>query len=270
MTTLLSKEHTILEKGAMEFRPFGIDEHGQKIRDISGVIVKASVDYLEESVASGDDSSPADTVQQLCTLLNDRIKDPAYHVSPGFLKNVWHSYSYEFVCFLREFCVALSGDPHFPAHAAKEKHTMSPLIQILGRPFSLSEIYRMWGHFGQKYAKGSLEFTVGAVTERSAVLRMKFTDRVYRQFGQYRKRCASMACESAKSGLAMVPAKIHHLPPASFRDLACVANGDDWCEWEFTWAPQRTRRWQWSVIGLEAGAASFAYLRLVLPVVTGW
>ena len=270
MTALLSKEHTILEKGAMEFRPFGIDEHGQKIRDISGVIVKASVEYLEESVASGPhDGAPADTVQRLCALLNERIRDPAYHVSPSFLKNVWHSYSYEFVCFLREFCVALSGDPNFPAHAAKEKHTMSPLIQILGRPFSLSEIYRMWAHFGQKYAKGSLEFTVGAVTERSAVLRMKFTDHVYRQFGQYRKRCAAMACESAKSGLAMVSAKIHHLPPASFRDLACVANGDDWCEWEFTWAPQRTRRWRWSVIGLAAGAASFAYLRLVHPEVSG-
>jgi signal transduction histidine kinase/ActR/RegA family two-component response regulator len=269
MTALLSKEHTILEKGPMEFRPFGIDEHGQKIRDISGVIVKASVEYLEESVAGGRrDGTPAAAVQRLCALLNERIKDPAYHVSPGFLKNVWHSYSYEFVCFLREFCIVLSGDPHFPAHAAKEKHTMSPLIQILGRPFSLSEIYRMWAHFGQKYAKGSLEFTVGAVTERSAVLRMKFTDRVYRQFGQYRKRCAAMACESAKSGLAMVSAKIHHLPPATFRDIACVANGDDWCEWEFTWAPQRVRRWRWSVVGVAAAAASFAYLRIVHPEVS--
>src|SRR5678816_4905136 len=110
MMTILSKEHTILEKGVMEFRPFGIDEHGQKIRDISGVIVKASVEYLEESVASGPhDGAPADTVQRLCALLNERIRDPAYHVSPSFLKNVWHSYSYEFVCFLREFCVALSG-----------------------------------------------------------------------------------------------------------------------------------------------------------------
>ncbi len=51
MTELLSKEHTILERPFMEFPPFGRDEHGDKIRDISGVIVQANVEYLEDCVA---------------------------------------------------------------------------------------------------------------------------------------------------------------------------------------------------------------------------
>jgi hypothetical protein len=44
MTKFLSKEHTILERPYMDFRPFGVDEHEQLIRDISGVfIARASV-----------------------------------------------------------------------------------------------------------------------------------------------------------------------------------------------------------------------------------
>ena len=50
MTELLSKDHTILEKGSMEYRPFGVDDQGRKIRDVSGIKVDAYVTYLEESV----------------------------------------------------------------------------------------------------------------------------------------------------------------------------------------------------------------------------
>ena len=36
MTELLSKDHTILERGFMEHRPFGIDPHGENIRALIG------------------------------------------------------------------------------------------------------------------------------------------------------------------------------------------------------------------------------------------
>jgi hypothetical protein len=39
MADLLSKDHRITEKGMMEFRPFGVDAQGNKIRDASGVTV---------------------------------------------------------------------------------------------------------------------------------------------------------------------------------------------------------------------------------------
>ena len=47
---LLSKDHTILERSYMEFQPFGADEHGAKIRDVSGVVLRGNVDYLQEYV----------------------------------------------------------------------------------------------------------------------------------------------------------------------------------------------------------------------------
>jgi len=40
MTDLLSKEHSILERPFMEFRPFGLNAQGEKICDISGVVVQ--------------------------------------------------------------------------------------------------------------------------------------------------------------------------------------------------------------------------------------
>ena len=50
MNDLLNKTHRILEKGIMEFRPFGRDPKGEKIRDVSGMTVRANVEYLNEII----------------------------------------------------------------------------------------------------------------------------------------------------------------------------------------------------------------------------
>ena len=239
MTELLSKEHTILERPFMEFRPFGVDEQGETIRDISGVIVKSNTEYLIEYMTrKGGEPAGRQADQELCRLLNERIRDSAYHVTPDFIRNVWHSYSYEFVCYLREFCIVISGDPDFPAHAAREKHNISPILQILARPFPLEEIYKRWPHFGAKYASGVLDLGVGLVTDHSAVLRLRFTDKALRQFGPYLRRCAWVACNFSKFGLAAVPVHVYGLAAATVRDLSCVVNGDEWCEWELVWSPK--------------------------------
>jgi signal transduction histidine kinase len=262
---LLSKDHRILEKGPMEFRPFGADPDGTMIRDVSGVGIRSILDYLEEHNArtAGPDVSVS-VVEMLCNLLNERIKDPAYHVTPSFLKNAWNSYSYEFVSFLREFCVNISGDAEFHLKMARARN-VPPMLQILGRPFTVPQIYKMWAYFGHKYAKGSLGFEVGTVTEQSAILRLTFTDRTIQQFGPYRKRCAQLVCQTAKGGLAMVPEKVHGLPPATVRDLKCVAEGDSCCEWEFTWTPHSSHHIVWVAAGGLPALAAFAYLRFSLP-----
>ncbi len=262
MMELLPKDRRILEKGPMEFRPFGVNPDGTRIRDVSGISVRSIVDYLEDRARKEGDGARA--VEDLCRLLNERIRDPAYHVTPEFLKNAWNSYSYEFVSFVREFGVELSGDPQFNFKAGKERN-VSPLLQILGRPFTLSQIYGMWPYFGQKYAKDSVIFSVGAVTDRSAVLRLQFTQRTHRQFGPYARRCAELVCQSAKSGLAMVPEKVHGLPPATVRDLKCMAEGDPCCEWEFTWTPHAGRPLVWAASGALPTLAALAYCHFFLP-----
>ncbi len=265
MIELLSKERSFLEKACMEFRPFGVDAQGRNIRDVSGLTVRASVHYLEEVMEHRDGSGAgARVTEQLCRLLNERIRDPAYHVSPVFLRNAWNSYSYEFVCFLSELCMRLSNDPAFHFKVGREKF-ISPLIQTLGRPFTVSQIYRMFRHFGEKYAKGSIHFEVVDVKEGSAVLRMGFTDHVYRQFGPWRRRCADFICQSIKCCLAAVPEKVHHLPVADVKDRRCIAEGADYCEWESTWDTNRRARLPHLAGTASAGIGGYAVGAGIMP-----
>jgi signal transduction histidine kinase len=237
MTDLLPQDRTILEKGCMEYRPFGTWPDGEPIRDVSGTTVRANMECLEEGVRRlrGPEAG-ARIAEELCRLLNERIRDPAYHVTPAFLKNVWNSYSYEFVMFLAELCEQLTGDPQFQ-HKVGQRF-ITPLIQTLGRPFSVAQIYRMLPHFGDKFVKGSVIYGPATVTERSALLSMKFTDRVYQEFGPYRKACAELICQCVKSALSSVPDRIHRLPAAEVKDLTCIAEGAEYCQWEFTWTVQ--------------------------------
>lgn len=265
MTELLSKEHSILEKGMMEFRPFGVDLEGNKIRDSSGFTVRANVEFLHDAVVGirGEIAGKA-AVEELVRLLNKRIPDKAYHVSPGFLMDVWNSYSYEFVMFLVEFCIILSGDPLFQYHMGEQK-LISPIIQTLGRPFGVRQIYRMFPHFGQKYSKGSLYFESDTITDHSAVLRMKFNDHIYPQFGPYRKACTYHVCQSSKAALGAFPHLIYGLKPASIVDRSCMANGDEYCEWEFTWMSKEPQP-AWGVVaGGATGGALFGLLSAAFP-----
>jgi signal transduction histidine kinase len=262
MAQLLAKDRRILERRFMEYQPFGVSRGGQKIRDVSGATVRANVEHLQETVSQtkGMDAGPR-AILELCMRLNERITDPAYHVTPEFLMNVWNSYSYEFAIFLGEFCAVLADDPDFHFNVGKEKF-ISPLIQTLGRPFTVAQIYRMFPHFGQKFAKGSIDFGVGVVTAHSANLRMKYTDEVYKQFGPYRKRCAEIVCNSSKAALAAVPQQIHGLKAAQIRDLSCIADGHEYCEWEFSWEPRAQPKSLGLLLSGLLGASTFAYLVL--------
>ena len=264
MTELLSIDRSILERPFMEFRPFGIDERGEKICDIAGVVVQSNVDYMCDYILHTEGETAAQqAMDRLCQLLNDRLRDANYHVTPEFLRNPWNSYAYEFVCYLREFCEQLSGDPQFHINVGTTKK-VPPLIQILARPFSTQQLYKMWPYLGGKYVRGVLEFEVGRVTARSAVLRMTFTDRALAQFGPYRKRCVDVICASCKSSIARIQTQLHGTAPATVRDMACTAKGDPYCEWEFTWTPPIRSSIPLVIWVLLAGG-TFTYLHLRWP-----
>jgi len=238
MIELLSKDHTILERPHMEFRPFGKNERGEMIRDISGAIVKANVTRLEECVrrSQGPEGAPRAT-RELCRLLNERIRDPAYHVTPKFLNNIWNSYSYEFVCYVREFCQQLSGDSQFHFNTGRYAH-ITAVTRILGLHLSIGQIFSMYPYFVQKYASQDVvKINVAKATDRSITVRLKLTDQAFQQFGPYRKRCAEMVCEAGRGALIGLPERIHGLPPATVTHRACTVSGDEWCEWDVHWEP---------------------------------
>jgi signal transduction histidine kinase/ActR/RegA family two-component response regulator len=196
--------------------------------------IRPVIVYLETSLSRERGAmAGSQAVQELCRLLNERIRDPVYHVTPEFLKNAWNSYSYEFTAYLYEFCERISGDPRFVFRGGMEK--ASPIMQVLARPFSLSQIYGMFPYFGNKFASGSIVCRVVEVTPISATLAMKFSDRTLRQFGPYRRRCAQLMCQAAQGIMAAVPARVHGLPPATLTELSCIANDDEWCQWAIRW-----------------------------------
>jgi signal transduction histidine kinase len=249
---LLPKDCMILEREVMEFRPFGLDEQGHTIRDLSGMSIRAVVVYLEKLLARERGASAgSQAVEDLCRLLNQRIKDPVYHVTPEFLKNAWNSYSYEFTAYLYEFCERMSGDPRFVFRGGMEK--ASSIMQVLARPFSLAQIYGMFPYFGNKFASGSVEFRVVEVTPTSATLAMKFSRRTLRQFGPYRRRCAQLMCQAAQGIMAAVPVRVHGLPPATLTELSCIANDDEWCQWAIRWQVEGQGTWRHRVWQMVAG-----------------
>ena len=255
---LLPKHRTILEREYMDFRPFGVDEQGEKIRDLTGMSIRATVIYLETSVArQRGHAAGVQAVQELCVLLNQRIKNPVYHVTPAFLKNAWNSYSYEFTAYMYEFCERISGDLQFVFRGGMEK--ASPIMQVLARPFSLAQIYGMFPYFGNKFASGSIECRVVRVTTRSATLAMRFSERTLRQFGPYRRRCTFIMCQAAQGIMAAVPAQVHGLVPATLTETSCIANDDPWCQWHITWTAEPSGGWArrlWSAAKVESTAPS--------------
>jgi signal transduction histidine kinase/ActR/RegA family two-component response regulator len=236
MTTLLSKDHPITEKGMMEFQPFGNESDGTPIRDISGVVVRALVEHLEETV--GCQYGPAagrQAVEDLVQRLNERIPDRAFHVTADFLKNTWNSFSSEFTVFLTQFCWDVSGGPQFSFNMGRNK-AISPVIQVLGRPFSVSQIYKMSAYFSQRFANNGFHSEAVQVSIDSALIQMRLSGRALRQFGAYVRACALMYCMAHKGYLSAVPEKFHGLSPASVRDRHCIAEGEDFCEWEVHWS----------------------------------
>ena len=235
MVELLPKTHRILERPYMLFRPFGKEPNGETINDLSGVSVRANVEYLGEAIsrAQGPEAGQQ-AIEELVVRLNERIPDHAYHVTAEFLKNPWTGYSNEFVAYLVEFCVELSGDPDFQLNMGR-KNLISPLIQTLMRPFPTNLIYKAAAKWVQHYNKNSYQLDTLHINDHSAVIRMTLTERACQHFGPYRKACGTIWCNALKIGLAMVPHMVHDHPEANIKDTQCIAEGDGVCEWEVSW-----------------------------------
>ncbi|MGB5054213.1 MAG: GAF domain-containing sensor histidine kinase [Nitrospirales bacterium] len=268
--SLLPKSHRIVERPLMEFRPFGKDTQGATIQDVSGIAIRANLEYLEEAIEQHQGPEAAEeALRTLVALLNERIPDRTYHVTVDFLKNHWNSYSYEFAMFLAEFSVQLSHEENFHFNLGREKF-LSPIIQILGRPFSIAQIYRLFPHFVEKFTKGSLKPEVLSVTNGHAVMRLQLSESTIRQFGPYLQGCAERICHTTKATVAEVPARMFGKRAASIQDLSCIAEGAPHCEWAFTWEPERRTMRGWILGGLALGLTTIATLRVFAPDQVWW
>ncbi|BCA53125.1 hypothetical protein W02_02650 [Nitrospira sp. KM1] len=230
----------------MEFQPFGNEPDGTKIRDLSGVVIRACVEELEEYIAARDGPEAGkQAIQELVSRLNERIPDPAFHVTEDFITNPWNSYSTEFSAFFTQFCSDISSDPDLQFNMARKK-AISPIIQILLRRFSVQQIYGMSIYIAQRYSRNCFYVETVTSSDRWAILRFEFSERAHKHFGPYRRACAKLWCTAVKGYFVGVPEIFHKLPPARVTDRSCIAEGDDFCEWEVVWPvhESRLRFWQ--------------------------
>jgi signal transduction histidine kinase/class 3 adenylate cyclase len=240
MTEFLPIEHTILERPYMLFRPFGKEDTGEPINDMTGVSIRENVKYLEEFVSRERGAEAGTLVTgELVKRLNERIPEPAYHVTPEFLASGSTGYSNEFVAYLVEFCIDLSKDPDFQKHLG-ERVVPDLLIRIM-RFFSIRQIYNSADKWVGFYNKSSYLLEKIQISTHSVTIRLSLTPRTDEQFGEYRNACGRIWCNAIKYGIASVPKRVYDLAPAKIDDLCCIAKGEEFCEWRFTWEePRRT------------------------------
>ncbi|MCC2643268.1 MAG: protein of unknown function, putative Histidine kinase [Nitrospira sp.] len=249
---------TILDRPRMLYQPFGIDHAENKIRDVSGLIVSAMVTWLESKIGGN-------SVEELCDLLNARIPDPIYHVSPKFLKSVWNSYSYEFSMYLREFCEQLSADRDF--HFKIGQWYLDQHVLILMRPFTMAQIARMLPRICKKFTP-NVRVEVDQVSRGFAAFRLGMTDHALEQFGPYRERCWWMIIQAFKGAANYLPVKLLGQPAAHVVDRHIENEEGEWCEIRVSWSENYQGLWRgWTVAALSAGIL-FTGLRIRYPIVT--
>ncbi len=256
-------------------RPFGADEMGRPITHTKGHVIRGAVEYMLECVAhraakesagmSGAEretqiaQARAAALDQLVARLNAAIPDPLYHVSAEYLLDDAHSYSTEFDAFACEICRQMSGDPRY--HFNRAAKTIPSSLAYLGRPFSLTQVYKMLPRLVSKFAEADMR------TERtgpgSAVIQYCAERELAELPEGVRQIYLFSGCQHAQGALAQIPAVVAGLPVAGVKENRCQLQGDACCEWEFIWDVARPR------IGLEAWGGVAASLVLLATLLLG-
>ncbi len=237
----------------MHMRPFGIGPDGQPIGQSKGVIIRATVLYMQEVIGERERAAcppdlPAEecaarvhharetALQTLVQRLNAAITDPRYHVTGAYLLNESHSYSIEFNLFVAETARALSGDRYFHFH--RGTRSISPLLRNLIRPFSLPQVYQLVPRLAGKFA--DTDFRVGQVTAHTAEVMWYPHKEMALLEPALQPICLAVVSDYTQGVLACVPTLQANLPWAQLEEVRSpLTTGDDHFAWRLTWQPNR-------------------------------
>jgi len=267
----------------MRGRPFGRDEHGEPIAHGSGRIVVGAIrslqalvgDRLERSAPGGSDPEEVarlvqrardEELDRLVAMLNAAIEDERYHVTPAYLLNESHNYSYEFRLFVAEYCRLLSGEPEFFVNQGRR--SIPNAIVQLSRPIGIRQTYAILPRFTAKYVQTDLR--VVRTDSTSAIVRWYATSQLRLVPPDLHRRYIDYACQAYRGTFASIPLVGFGQPLATVRQVTCQLNGSEYCEWEFTWQPVAggsSRREV--VLGATGSMALLLYFLLQGPLWTG-
>ena len=262
-------------------RPFGRDDRGEPIAHGSGRIVVGAVRYLQGIVADRieRDAPPAlapgavvalveraraEVLDRLVAMLNAAIDDERYHVTPAYLLNESHNYSYEFRLFVAEYCRLLSGDPDFFFNLGR-RSVPNAIIQ-LSRPIGIRQTFAILPRFTAKYVKTDLR--VVRTRPTSGIVRWYAGSQLDLVPPPLHRRYIDYACQAYRGTFAAIPLIGFGQPAARVDQLHCQLDGDEYCEWEFHWLPDAgASSWREIALGIAGSLALLVYFLLQAP---GW
>ena len=258
------------ELGAMTGRPFGVDEHGERIEHGTGRLVVGALEWMQEfveqeairaSAALAPESRDAhirqartDSINALISALNSAIPDRRYHVTADYLLNEGNNYSYEFRLYVSEFARAISGDPRFFFHQGPR--VIPSALGLMSRPLGTRGTYAILPRLVAKGVQTDLQ--VADLSDDSATVHWFAASQLEQVPPRHHKRYTRLACEIYQGTFAAVPTFNGNLP-GSVHATRCQADGAPYCEWVFTWeeATAEVGR-QWLFAGLGGTVALLA------------
>jgi len=229
-------------------KPFGEDENGKPINHIRGSLVVAALEQLKESTARNisDGQSAAlapqeraqrihaaqqKALSELLARLNAAMPDPRYAITLEGLQDPNRYYSYEFNLMLNELAREISGDPHF--YFRRGFKSVPSALKSLVKHLPVQQIYNLIPRLTAKVVNEDIR--VARITESSAAIQWHPKTQLQRLPTHWHKRSIYMTCQVYQGAYASVPQFSKGLPPAEVRELRCALDGDECCEWEFTW-----------------------------------
>lgn len=261
----------------MQGRPFGLDEQGKPIKQSRGVVYKGSLNYLYQVIgkhtalklpaelnsqerAKKIKEAQESAFHEVVKRLNDAIPDPQYHVTAEYLLNEGNSYSREFSTFFFEICRTVCEDPDF--HFNKGKFNDDSAVAYMIRPFPLNSVFKTFPRFVAKYSNIDIE-TI-ETTATSAVLRMRPDQQLADLPKSLHQHSILATCHSFQGYLVHLPKFHSGLAPAEIKERKCRLQGDEYCEWEFTWETPRPQVGLkvWSGIVISVALLLYTFLRL--------
>ncbi len=229
-------------------RPFGNDELGKPINHVRGSLLLAAIEQLNESVARKVSSTlgeallpqeraakieqaQSEAMDELVRQINEAINDPRYVVTREFLLDTNRFYSHEFNLFVNEIAMRISDDPHF--FFRRGFKSVPNAVKAIVKPLSIQHIYGIIPRLTARVVNEDIR--VAQVQDNIAIIQWYPTSILDKLPKAWHRRVVYMICRAYQGAYASIPQVSKGVAPAQPHETKCFLNGDECCEWEFTW-----------------------------------
>ncbi len=271
--------------------PYGVDKNGATIKDLNGIFIRLSVDFMltvvgrraaentpvgvktEDHVAQAQRAA----MQRLLTKINESLPEE-HRLTRQSLLGLGYA-SYELGTVIRDACGEIASVPNYFFH---QGYAVVQSVAYLLRAMSIRQVFNVVPRFAAKFAE--IDIRVIQESASSAVLRWYPGNILAKSAPETHRHVINMTCQTVQGSMAYVPLMLANLPPAHVREIKCQLHGDEFCEWEFTWQLPRPSRYRsvWASVGVAAVILSFVYFQLpgwqwlnwfslvFFPILGGW